>query len=317
MSKTPQFDQKVKEILEATSPGERTCELTGAKWEMTNEEISWYKKFNVPPSKWAPQTRMRLVYGFASGIALWWKSHAKTGKPILSFIHPDSPYQVITDKEWITEEFLRKGPEIDSTKPFMDQFRELAFSVPVGSMRDDGTSLNTVGVDHIKCEDSYLIFSQPENKRCMYTALSLFSDDSVDSTNAHNSQFCYRTNKVSKLFKCRFAFESRDCMNSSFLFDCRNCEFCFGATNKRNKKYLWFNEQLTQEEYEKRLAEVDLSCYSKLQEYEQKFQALVKDAMWPENFNIGAMESTGEYLEESTRCHNSFWVRKSNDLYNC
>ena len=39
MSKTPNYDAKVKTILDTLEPGERTCELTGEKWEMTEEEI--------------------------------------------------------------------------------------------------------------------------------------------------------------------------------------------------------------------------------------------------------------------------------------
>ena len=39
-SKTPKYDAKVKEILDATKPGERTCELSGQKWDMSEEEIN-------------------------------------------------------------------------------------------------------------------------------------------------------------------------------------------------------------------------------------------------------------------------------------
>ncbi|KKW34121.1 MAG: hypothetical protein UY79_C0005G0064, partial [Parcubacteria group bacterium GW2011_GWA2_53_21] len=39
MPKTPNYDAKVKSILNATQPGERVCELTGEKWVMDEEEI--------------------------------------------------------------------------------------------------------------------------------------------------------------------------------------------------------------------------------------------------------------------------------------
>tara|TARA_Y100000031_G_C8210687_1_gene380770 strand:+ start:1384 stop:1509 length:126 start_codon:yes stop_codon:yes gene_type:complete len=41
MDKTPNYDVKVKTILDALEPGERTCDLTGEKWVMDEEEISW------------------------------------------------------------------------------------------------------------------------------------------------------------------------------------------------------------------------------------------------------------------------------------
>ncbi|MEK9131093.1 MAG: hypothetical protein AAB429_03185, partial [Patescibacteria group bacterium] len=78
MSNTPIFDSKVKALLDAVEPGEKTCALLGTKWTMTEEEIGWCKKFNVPPSTMAPMTRLRQLAGFAGGISIWWKPHAET-----------------------------------------------------------------------------------------------------------------------------------------------------------------------------------------------------------------------------------------------
>ena len=79
-----------------------------------------------------------------------------------------------------------------------------------------------------------------------------------------------------------FVFESRSCFNSAFLFDCQECENCFGATNLRHKKFLWFNEQLTEGEYKKRRAAVDLSDRYQAEKYQQEFLNLVKNkALWP------------------------------------
>ncbi|MFH1253725.1 MAG: hypothetical protein V1664_05375 [Candidatus Uhrbacteria bacterium] len=122
MSKTPNYDTAIKKILDSLQPGERVCVLTGEKWNMTDEEIGWYRKFNVPPSKLCPRTRLRLLLGFVSGLALWWKPHAKTGKPILSFVHPDSPYQVLPDREWSNEDFLCQTLSLDLNNPFFRNY---------------------------------------------------------------------------------------------------------------------------------------------------------------------------------------------------
>ena len=106
MSKTPKFDQKIQKILDAAKPGEQTCILTGKKWQMTQEEITWYKRFSVPPLKIYPDAYLKYLCGFASGVALWWKPHAKTGKPTLSFVHPDNPIQIVSDKEWFADDYL-------------------------------------------------------------------------------------------------------------------------------------------------------------------------------------------------------------------
>jgi len=96
-------------------------------------------------------------------------------------------------------------------------------------------------------------------------------------------------------------------MNSAFLFDCRNCEYCFGATNKRNKKYLWLNEQLTQTEWEKRFSEVDLGSQKNTKKYLDDFYRLMAEqGIWPENFNDNVTDSTGEYLSKTVSVKNSY-----------
>src|SRR3990167_4099042 len=259
MSRTPNYDAKVKAILEATTPGERTCSLTGQKWEMTDEEIGWYKKFNVPPSTVAPLARLKQLAGFAAGISIWWKPHAKTGQPILSFIHPDNPFQVLPDKEWFGEDYLDNF-RWSVSDPFFARFRELAFSIPVGAMRDDGSSINCIGVDLLDAQDCYMTFGSGDMKRVLYAYMTgMNSEDCVDAVNTGGSRESFALNWCDGMYKCAYAFDCNACLSSAFIFGCEDCEFCFGATNKSHKKYLWFNEQLSREEWEERRSKVDLS----------------------------------------------------------
>ncbi|MFH1404629.1 MAG: hypothetical protein ABIH21_00840, partial [Patescibacteria group bacterium] len=111
MSKTPNFDAKVKTVLDATTPGERVCELTGEKWEMTQEEIDWYKKFNVPPSNYHPDTRNYIMTSFWLTFNWWWNKHWKTGERILTYVHPATGVRVLPDAEWHKEDFISEGRE--------------------------------------------------------------------------------------------------------------------------------------------------------------------------------------------------------------
>jgi hypothetical protein len=98
-------------------------------------------------------------------------------------------------------------------------------------------------------------------------------------------------------------------MDSCFLFDCRNCKNCFGATNKRKREYLWFNEQLSKEEWERRRLQVDLGKRSVEQAMIGKFEALlISDTVWPENFNEKTEKSSGEYLTNALNCSLCFFA---------
>lgn len=141
---------------------------------------------------------------------------------------------------------------------------------------------------------------------------------SVDCNAGINLTECYRVNHGSRLHRCFFVHEAHDCMDSAFLFDCRNCEFCFGAWNQRNKKYLWWNEQLTKEEWEKRRAEVDLGSYETLKACEEQYlQMMALEAVWPENFNHQTDDSSGEYLVGCAGCVESSFGLKSTNNYGC
>ncbi len=143
------------------------------------------------------------------------------------------------------------------------------------------------------------------------------AESCVDCIAGINISDCYRVSHSSRLHNCQFISESYDCIDSTFLFDCRNCDHCFGASNKRNKKYLWWNEQLTKEEWEVRRAEIDLASYAVSQEMLKKFYAMIADTVWPENFNVQTTGSTGEYLIQCSDNSHSSFGRDGHHNYYC
>ena len=98
MSHTPQYDVAVAKILAELKPGERVCALTGEKWMLDERELNWCRQFQAPPSKYSPKTRLQWLMSFRTGYEIFWNKHALTGKPILSYIHPDIKIPVIEDK---------------------------------------------------------------------------------------------------------------------------------------------------------------------------------------------------------------------------
>jgi len=313
MSKTPNYDAKVKELLDSTELGDRTCSLTGEKWNFDEREMGWCREFSVPPSKLSPNARMRTVMAFRSMYEIFWNKHAKTGDSLLSYIHPDNPIPVITDEEWHAldiDEYPEYQLEVDCGQPIISQVTELIKQVPMGAQRRWKNVFNTIGVGMWDVEDCYLVFSTVEVKRCMYTYYALEgSEDIMQGAFVQSTQNSFNTTRVERSHSCKVALESRDCMNCTFVFDCRNCENVFGGSNLRNAKYVFFGEQLSKDEWEKRVAEIDLSCRSIFDEYYQKFIELVEESAFPETFNINSPDCIGEYLFDcvrTTESHYSF-----------
>ncbi|MFH1089896.1 MAG: hypothetical protein V1716_05765 [Candidatus Uhrbacteria bacterium] len=126
----------------------------------------------------------------------------------------------------------------------------------------------------------------------------------------------YHLSGCQQIADSAFLFECNSCHDCTFLFDCHDCESCFGAANQRHKKYLWFGEQLSELEWKKRRAEVDLSDEIQLKKWLKVFYTFWQEkGIWPETFSLGNIESPGERMNESVRCKNCYWQGKSTDCY--
>ncbi len=306
MSNTPNYDAKIKTILDEVKPGERVCAITGEKWMMGEEEINWYKKFNVPPSTHSPLTRMRLLVGHWPAGQWWWHKHAETGKPIITGIHPASGMKVLPDKEWFAKDFETVFQDYQSSVPFIDQLYQLRRTIPVSASQNYEEAENSICFNSWGDQNSYFVTGS-KTKDTLFAAGSFNVESSAEICLSQSVTSSFHVVHSERIHQSRFIFESRDCLNSSFLFDCRNCEFCFGATNKRNKKYLFFNEQLTESDWKACMAEINLGSRRSLQKLKNRFDGLMQSAVWPENFNEKADKSVGEYLTNCLDCRYVFY----------
>ena len=306
MSKTPNYDVKVKKILDELTPGERVCELTGEKWMMDEEEISWYRKFNVPPSKRSPMTRMKNVCAFFVMFQFWNQVHPKTGKKFISIIHPESGFKSLPDQEWFDLDFSDIQRDINLEESALEKVLSLQKEIPFPGTKFLKEPENSISLASLGDVNSYFVMAT-RSRNSFFSADSLDLEDSCEISMSTQIKDSHHVVQSHRIFGSKFILESRDCIDSSFLFDCRNCENCFGATNKRNKKYLWFNEQLTKYEWEKRFSEIDLSYRSQLNILIKRFNELVVDqAIWPDSFSEKCANSVGNHMNNATDCNYLF-----------
>ncbi|MFH1404641.1 MAG: hypothetical protein ABIH21_00900 [Patescibacteria group bacterium] len=302
MNNTPNYNNKIQTLLAVEKPGERTCEISGQTWEMDQYELDLYKRFNIPVSKRSPLTRIKNVTGFGYGLNFWWHKHALTGKPIITYVHPSSGLKVVSDAEFFEQDHTDKATEYDPSKPFMDQIRALQLQVPYPAQRNIVAPENSLTIASFGDENSYFTIGC-KSKNTLYAIVSQDIENSAEILHSNSITDSFRVVSSNRIFNGRSVYHSSDCMNSAFMFDCRNCENCFGSWNKRNKQYLWWNEQLSKEEWEKRRAEVDLGDQAVFEKMRKRFEETVNtQAVWPENFNEHADNCVGEYLNKCRDC---------------
>lgn len=240
-----------------------------------------------------------------TGYEWWWNKHAETGAPVLTYVHPATGLSVLPDAEWYQRDFTDRGREFNDSASFFEQLLPLRRSVPVLATLNIRESQNAIALFSYGDVDSFFVLAC-QSRNCFFSSDGIDIESSAEVYAVKHLNECYRVIFGERLFRCRYSMNCFDCRESAFLFDCRNCEFCFGATNKRNKKYFWFNEQLSKEEWERRRMEVDLSRRSVVKNWTQKFQELIKDAYWPESFNELSPNCLGEYLIRSINCRVAF-----------
>ncbi|HBD05433.1 TPA: hypothetical protein DCZ32_03165 [Candidatus Uhrbacteria bacterium] len=240
------------------------------------------------------------------GYQFWWNKHFETGKPILTVHHPASGICVLPDVEWHDRDFSNINLDYSASEPFFTQLRKLQVQIPLPANHNVTEPHNSIALLSFGDRNSYFVFGCI-SKNSFYSVGAMNTEGSSLvslSSNITNSHHISHSNRI---FNCYYASESRDCMDSAFIFDCHNCQYCFGASNKRNKKYLWFNEQLSETEWRQKRELVDFGKRSELYNWRKKFDQLLFDSgIWPENFNTGSSDSSGDYLTGAVRCHHCF-----------
>jgi len=63
-SKTPKFDKVIGAILEDLKPHKKNCKQCGVVFDVFQEDIEFYKKFQVPAPTLCPDCRTQRRFGY-------------------------------------------------------------------------------------------------------------------------------------------------------------------------------------------------------------------------------------------------------------
>ena len=243
------------------------------------------------------------------------------GKEIISMYAPESPFKIYDQKTWWSDSWdpTSYGRNYDFSKSFFEQFRELMLEVPWPAL----INWNAVNSDFCNYstdnKNCYLVFGGDFNENCAYGTYNINSRDSFDLFSVNKFELSYEGQDSGNCYRTIFAFYSKDCQDSAFIFNTSNSHHCLGCVNLRNASYQIFNEQYSKEEYERLLQEFDLGSYSKLEAFKKKFNEF--KLTQPHRFAeaINTVNSTGNNLsnvKNCLRCFDSYRnVEDSRDIF--
>lgn len=323
ISKTPQFDAALDAYfagLEFDEKGGqwRTCRFSGSdagasrkagtpvseRFYVRPEDIAFYKEMGVPLPTVSPLERARRRMAFAPGYKFFKVLSAMTGKSIISVYPATTQFKIYEHELWFSDGWdpFSFGRQYDTKRSFFDAFRELQRDVPRPNLIIDSTSINSEYTNNAKnLKNCYTTFDGIGGENLYYTEYSPMSNDSVDCWSLLGSEQCYKS-WGEKLYDCIYCQLCASVMESAFLFDCKNCEHCFMSSNLRNKKYYFYNTQLTKEEYGTRMKEIDLGDYAAYKDYLAHYEEMMKAAVHKNTLNERVINVVGDWTVNSRDC---------------
>jgi hypothetical protein len=294
------------------------CKSSGKLFKIYNKDLEFYSNFDVPAPTLSPEERSRRRMAYANLRNLYKRKCDGTGKDIISNYSSDKECKVLDIKYFYSDAWNQHADfrEINFNKPFFEQFTDLLRTAPRPAVqRAPEFDENSDYTNHAgKNKNCYLIFDSDYNWDCFYGYSMNSSRNCMDSYRLDSCELCYECIDCTNCYSCNYVQDSQNCANSWFLKSCIGCNDCFACVNLRNKKYCFFNEQLTKPEYEKRLIEYLKKTTGNINKFRDSF--LQYSDQFPQKNLQGVQneDSFGNYLVKSK---NAFYCFDSRELWDC
>src|SRR3989344_8703625 len=301
----------------------KNCQNCKGNFTIEPDDFGFYEKIKVPPPTFCPDCRRQRRWAWRNNMSLYNRKCELCGKGVISLYHPDSGLMIYCNKCWWSDKWDPKsyGVDYDFSRPFFEQFSQLMEKVPhMAIVNDDGiASLNCEYThDWWFSKNCYMCLSGWYVENVMYSFFILQGKNIVDCNVIRTtSEWLYECFITSKSYQVKYSELSLACIDSQFLFDCRNCQNCFMCTGLRGKKYHFKNKQYTKEEYEKIVENYRLDTWSGAEKARKEFEdfKLEYPRKCPENLNcIGTI---GEYNSFSKYLNQCFYGKSSEKCSYC
>lgn len=288
----------------------KPCLQCNTSFQITKSDLEFYRMMNVPAPTRCPQCRMIRRLGFYNTRCLYNDECDLCGKAILSCYSPDKPNPVYCNPCWWSDkwEATKYGVDYDFSRPFFEQFNELLQRVPMMAVNGDTPTMENsdycMNAGHLK--NCYLAFHVDYCENLYYSDDAINCKDCFDCIMIEKSELCFQSVNILNCYKAIYSIDCKDSRDIYFSKNLSGCHDCFGCVNLRNVQYCWFNEPLEQAEYEQRLADIDLSTQSALEEqFSQASEFWMKH---PAKYMHGFSNEnvSGDYIEHSKNVHQSF-----------
>lgn len=323
--KDSRFAQALDSILKDVKPHERECRWATKspycekRFYITKNDINFYYKLQVPPPTLCPTCRRIRRWGFTGTFRLH-KTQCTApnhNENIISVVSPGTPFKIYDWDYYRTYEWepLSYGRNPNADQSIFDALWNMRQEVPQFSLVKDPSNVESdFTLNGRNLKRAYFVSGGWNSERIYYSDTVNGCRDCVDCYSIQKATNCYECTFSRSLNDCDFLYFSNDCYSCRSMYDSRNCHDCFGCVNLRNQSYCFFNEQLTKEDYKKRISEIDMGDRNELLKYQKRFWELVKSLPVRATRNELSQNSTGNHIVESRNCHEAYVTEKCENV---
>lgn len=292
------------------------CIQCNRSYKLEDSDVEFYQRLQVPKPRLCPDCRFQRRIVWRNERSLYARQCDLCKKSIISLYNPTSPYTVYCYECWYSDKWnpLDYGQDIDFSRPFFEQFKEVQLKVPrlYALMVNNENCEYTNGTQ--QCKDCYMIFASDHDENCMYSYGTFNSVQSLDLMSSTKCELCYECIGCSNCYDVHYSEDCSNCHSSLFLIDCKGSSDCFMSYGLRNRQYVWQNQQLTKEQYQTKLAELKRGSHNTIERLRAEFSDLKKKHIFKYYHGQNNENFSGDYLERCVNSHNCF---ESFGMQNC
>lgn len=304
----------------------KTCLDCQNTFEVSKQDLAFYEKvspvingtkFQLPEPKTCVQCRHQRRLAFRNERKLYNRKCDLCHKEIISTHAPERPFHSYCPTCWWSDNWdsTSVARDIDFNRPFFMQFEELMHEAKLVSL----FTKNNENSDYVNQEtddrNCYLNAGGHFNQDCYYNTYSIKGKNNVDNYWVINSELLYMSAHCENCYSSSYLQDCCDVRDSHYCKNCRDCEHCFGCYGLRHKQYYFFNQSLSKEEYELKVAE----C---LHDYHTREEARQRAGQFFTSFPHQAAkldqceDCTGDALLKSKNVQNGFSAEECQDCKN-
>jgi hypothetical protein len=292
------------------------CQNCKVNFTIEPDDFSFYEKIKVPPPTFCPECRLQRRYIWRNEGILYKRKCDLCEKNIITNNSPFNKFPIYCNDCWYGDKWdgIDCCMDYDFSQNFFTQWKKLMDTTPninlwgLGNTNSEyanytGYSKNIYLSNATNCEDIY------------YSRLTEGSKNLIDCYYVYTSEFCYENFITRKIYNSHFLNNCSDCLDSNFLFDCRNCSNCFMCAGLRNKNYYIRNIKYTKEEYFNMMKTFDMGSYFFVNKNINEFKNLIKNKIHRFANVVNSVDSTGDNIINSKNVKNCFMVEGENLKY--